>query len=263
MVITHARIALADCFRFREVLYNLLSQDLKIKYKRTFLGYFWSVLNPTLQLAVLSAVFSQVMRLGMKNYALFLFSGNLAWTFLSGSMVTASSALLENENFIKKIYLPKMLFPLSKVCLRLIDFMFALVALGLLMAILGYPFRPTIALVPFAIVILFAFSLGISLLMSVLTVYFRDTQYLLGVFLQLMYFLTPIIYPITSFPERYRPYLQLNPFYPPLHLFQKLIYYGQIPSGPEWASAISLALTSLLAGLGILLTFDEDLVFRM
>ena len=113
VAITHTKIALADCFRFREVLYNLLSQDLKIKYKRTFLGYFWSVLNPTLQLAVLSAVFSQMMRMGMPHYALFLFSGNLAWTFLSGLDITASSALLENESFIKKIYLPKILFPLS------------------------------------------------------------------------------------------------------------------------------------------------------
>ena len=168
-----------------------------------------------LQLFVLSIVFSNIMRLGVKHYALFLFSGNLAWTFISGSMVTASTALLENESFIKKIYLPKILFPLSKVCLRLNEFVFALLALGLIMAILRYPFNYTIVLVPFAIVIAFLFGLGISLILSVVTIYFRDMQYLLSVFLQLLYFLIPILYPLNLAPEKYRVYLQANPFFPP------------------------------------------------
>ena len=259
----HLKLALSDCYRFREVLVNLLSQNLKVKYKRTFLGYFWSLLNPILQLAVLSFVFSNIMKIGPENYTLFLFSGMLAWTFLSTSMVAGSTALLENETFIKKVYLPKILFPLSKVCLQLVDFIFGLVALGILMAILGFPFKATIFLVPLAVIILFFFTLGLSLMLAVANVYFRDVQYLLGVFLQLLYFATPIIYPLNTLPEQYQPILSLNPLYPPISLFQKLIYYGQIPAETEWLLSASLAFLSLSAGMGILLAFDEDVVFRM
>jgi ABC-2 type transport system permease protein/lipopolysaccharide transport system permease protein len=254
---------LVDSYRFREVLINLLSQDLKVKYKRTYLGYIWSLLNPVLQLAVLTAVFSHIMRLGIKDYTLFLFSGLLAWTFVSTSLLTASSSLLESENFIKKVYLPKLIFPLSKVCLRLVDFFFSLVALGIIMAILGFAFKATIALLPVAIVILVVFVLGLSVILSVLTVYFRDIQYLVGVFLQLLYFGTPIIYPMEQLPSQYRIILQLNPFYPPIHLFQQVIYYGQAPSAQEWLTASGIALLSLVVGLSTLSAFDEDLVFRM
>src|SRR5882672_5965498 len=98
---------LIDSYQYREVLYNLLARDLKVKYKRTYLGYFWSLLNPILQLAVLTLVFSHIVRLGIKDYTLFLFAGLLAWTFFQSALTMASTSLLENENFIKKIYLPK------------------------------------------------------------------------------------------------------------------------------------------------------------
>jgi len=262
-IVTHLKVLLADSYRFREVFFNLLSQDLKIRYKRTVLGYFWSLLNPVLQLAVLSAVFSQIMRLGIKDYTLFLFSGTLAWTFLSNSLLSSSSALLENENFIKKVYLPKLIFPLSKVCLRLVDFFFSLVALGIIMAVLGFAFKITIVLIPLALAILFVFTLGLSVLLSVCTVYFRDINYLIGVFLQLLYFLTPIIYPLDTLQSKYRVVLQFNPLYPPILLFQKLIYYGQVPLPIEWLSASLLALTSAVIGFGVLSLLDEDVVFRM
>ena len=261
--LARTRSALEDCYRFREVFANLLSQNLKVKYKRTLLGYFWSLLNPMLQLVVLSAVFSHVMKSGLAHYPLYLFSGMLAWTFLSSSVVVSSTALLENEAFIKKVYLPKLLFPLSKVCLQIIDFGFALVALGVIMAVLGYPFRATVLLVPMAICILFFMGLGLSLIVSVATVYFRDVQYLLGVFLQLLYFATPILYPLTALPERYKTLMKFNPFYPSILLFQKLIYYGEIPTLGEWASAVSVACIFMLVGMGTLLVYDEELAFRM
>lgn len=252
-----------DVYRFREVLYNVLSQDLKVKYKRTYLGYFWSLLNPILQLTLMSAVFSHIVRLGMKDYTLFLFSGMLAWTFFQTAVTMSSTALLENENFIKKVYLPKMLFPLSKVCLRLVDFLFSLIALSLIGVVLGFTFRLSVLLLPLAILILSVFSLGLGVLFAVLTVYFRDVQYLLSVLLQLVYFLTPIMYPITALPARVAHFLHLNPLYPQILLFQKLIYEGVVPSPTEWAVAGGSALLAFVVGFVTLSYCDEDLVFRM
>ena len=260
---TRLRTTISECYAFREVLFNILSQDLKVKYKRTFLGYLWSLLNPVLQLAVLTAVFSHVVRLGMKDYTLYLFSGLLVWTFFQTTTTAASTALLENENFIKKVYLPKMLFPLSKLCLKAIDFVFSLVALSVIGAVLGFHFHATVIYLPAAILIFFTFTLGMAISLSILTVFFRDIQYLLNVFLQLLYFLTPIIYPISALPDEYRRYLNLNPLVPEILLFQKLIYYGEFPTGMEWGVAAGLALVSIAIGWILLNLFEEDLVFRM
>jgi ABC-type polysaccharide/polyol phosphate export permease len=262
-VFQRLKISLFDCFHYREVLYNILSQDLKVKYKRTALGYLWSLLNPILQLTIMTVVFSHIVHLGMKDYTLYLFSGLLAWLFMQTSFLTSATSILENENFIKKIYLPKMLFPLSKVCLRSVDFMFSLVALGVIGLFSGFPFRPTIIMLPAAIACLFVFTLGVSMLLSIATIYFRDTQYLLSVFLQLLYFATPIIYPVTALPLNYQPYVALNPFVSQITLFQKLIYAGQYPSAPEWGLAWGLAIFAFSVGSFALLWLEEDLVFRM
>ena len=252
-----------DVYQFREVLFRIVSRDLKIKYKRTFLGYFWSLLNPILQLSVLTVVFSHAMRLGMKDYTLYLFSGLIAWTFFQTTLALSSTSILENENFIKKIYIPKLLFPLSRVLLRLIDFVFSLVALTLLGLALGFPLQPTLLLVPIAVCLLVLFTLGSGVIASVLTVYFRDVEYLLGVFLQLLYFATPILYPPQIIPERYQPLVQLNPLHSQILIFQKLIYYGRIPTALEWGTAAASAFFLFGLGIWMLFWFDEDLVFRM
>lgn len=249
--------------QYREVLYNLLARDLKLKYKRTALGYFWSLLNPVLQLAVLTAVFSHIVRLEMKDYTLYLFSGLLAWTFFQTSLILCGVSYLENENFIKKIYLPKILFPMSKVCLRGIDFVFSLVALSLVGAVAGFSLHWTVALLPAAAVLLCGFTLGVGIIVAVGTVFFRDFQYLITVFLQLLYFATPILYPLSVLPENYQFYMQLNPLVSQLRLFQRLIHEGVVPSGMEWLTAAVVSVAVLSFGLWILFKTEDELVFRI
>ncbi|MBI4403298.1 MAG: ABC transporter permease, partial [Deltaproteobacteria bacterium] len=129
--------------------------------------------------------------------------------------------------------------------------------------VLDFPFRWTITLIPVAMIPLFIFCLGCSILVGIATVYFRDMQYLLSVLLQLLYFATPILYPLEIIPEKYSRWLAFNPVVPELHLFQKLIYMGQIPSQQEWAIAWAVAILALVAGVAVLLLLEEDLVFRM
>ena len=255
--------ALTECYRYRGVLYHLLARDLKVKYKRTALGYFWSLLNPVLQLAVLAVVFSHIVGRGMENYTQFLFSGLLAWTFFQSSLLAASRSLLEAESFIKKIYLPKLIFPLSKLCLRAIDFLFALVALSLIGVVAGFVVYPTFVLLPLAVILLFFFTLGLGLFVAVATVYFRDVEYLLNVFLQLLYFATPVLYPVSALPVSYHPFLKINPLYSITNLFQQILYFGRWPSPIEWLAAVGVTLASLVLGITVLLKLEEDLVFRL
>lgn len=252
-----------EIYQYREVLSNILSQELKVKYKRTMLGYFWSLLNPLLQLSVLALVFSHIVNRGIKDYSLYLFSGLLAWNFFQTTTVLSGTCLLENENFIKKIYLPKIIFPLSRLLVRAVDFAFSFLALAILGAFFGYHYTWAILVLPFAILLLFAFTLGASLFCSVMTVYFRDVQYLLGVFMQLLYFATPIMYPVDMLPEKYAYYLGLNPVYRIIILFQKILHQGILPSSMDWAVATVVSLVTLISGVLLLSARDEDLVFRM
>lgn len=252
-----------EIFRYREVLSNILSQELKVKYKRTFFGYFWSLLNPLMQLSVLALVFSHIVNRGIGDYSLYLFSGLLAWNFFQSTAVTSATCLLENENFIKKIYLPKIIFPLSKLLVKGVDFAFSFVALAILAVVFGFHFSWVVLMLPFAIVLLFCFTLGISLLASVMTIYFRDVQYLMGVFLQLLYFATPIMYPVNMLPERYAFYLGLNPMYRLILIFQKILHAGVMPTSTDWLVASLISFGTLLVGLLFLNNKDEDLVFRM
>jgi len=262
-VIKHLNRTTRELFQYREVLANILSQHLKVKYKRTSLGYVWSLLNPVLQLLVLTAVFSHVVRLGMRDYTLYLFSGLLAWTFFSNTLSTASVSLLENENFIKKVYLPKVIFPLSRMLLCGIDFLFSLAALSLIALALGFKFYLSVVLLPLVMLNFAAFTLGCALIVSVATVFFRDIQYLLGVFLNLLYFLTPIIYPMSALPQNYQKWMNLNPMGVQINLFHKVLYYGEMPTPMEWLPAIAMSVVLLLGGLAILMSFEDEVVFRM
>jgi len=262
-MVTALKNTVYEVFSYREVLANILSQELKVKYKRTYFGYFWSLLNPLLQLSVLALVFSHIVNRGIKDYSLYLFSGLLAWNFFQSSTVTSATCLLENENFIKKIYLPKIIFPLSRLLVRGVEFVFSFFALAILAVVFGFHFSWVVLLLPFAVFLLFTFSLGVTLLASVMTVYFRDVQYLMGVFLQLLYFATPIMYPVSMLPERYAFYLGLNPIYRLILIFQKLLYEGVLPSSSEWIVAVLISFGTLIAGLLLLNAKDEDIVFRM
>ena len=141
--------------------------------------------------------------------------------------------------------------------------MFSLLALTLIGWILGFAVTWTMALVPFAMALLFVFTLGLGIIVSVLTVYFRDVEYLLNLFLQLFYFMTPILYPLSAMPEHYRIWANMNPLYAHLNLFQTLIYSGKVPSIQEWGVAGLGALISLGLGFVVLNTLEDDLVYMM
>ncbi len=262
-MLARARVALSDCFRYREVLTSLLERDFKVKYKRTALGYIWSLFNPLLQLAVLTAVFSHVVKIEMKEYTLYLFSGLLAWNFFSHTLLGGACSFVDNENFIKKIYLPKLLFPLSRSLLRAFDFWLSVVALGLIGLVAGFSMKWTSIFLPVAFFWFFLFSFGIGVLAAVVDVYFRDTQYLINVFLQLLYFATPILYPITVLPPAYQKWMALNPLYVEILLFQRLVHEGVMPSPAEWGAAAGVSLATLLLGLGVFLLAEDELVYRL
>ncbi len=258
-----AKTLLWDSIAYKDVLTQMFLRDLRVRYKHTVFGYLWSLLNPLFQLIVMSFVFSHLVRWEMKNYTLFLFSGLLLWTFFYAAVVAGAGSFVENEGFIRKIYLPKLLFPMSRVALRLFDFSLSFVALSLVGLLLGFTFPVTVFWLPVAIVMAGIFALGCAIIAGVATVYFRDFQYLLAVFLQMLQFATPILYPISVMPEKYQWWLKLNPLYSQVHIFQLLVHDGTFPSAAEWSAGFGVAFAALFAGIAVLLLTEDELVFRL
>ncbi len=219
----------AEIVKYRELLRNLVMRDIKVRYKRSFLGFVWVMLNPLLMMLILNMVFSEVFRITTKNYTAYLLSGIILWNFFSQSTSTAVISLTGNSNLIKKIYVPKAVFPLSVVLSAIINFGFSLIPLFVIFLITGTEVGSHVYLLPLTFILVGLFSYGVSLALSTLTVFFHDIIYIYDVLLLGWMYLTPIFYPESIIPAKFTWLFQLNPFYHFIKIFRGALYMD-VPS---------------------------------
>jgi len=241
-------------FSYRELLFSLTKKELKVKYRGSALGFFWSLLNPILIMLVYSFVFSIVMRLGIEQYAIFLISVLLPFNFLSNSVSYGANSIIANGSLINKIYFPREIIPLSIVFSNLFNFLFELCALFIVLTILGYKFYMYLYLLPALIFFQFFLVTGSTLLVSALTVFFRDIQHLISIIMMVWFFGTPIIYPLSMVPEKFRYVMMANPMSVFAIFYRNLFYYVKYPDQlefPSWRGIlISLSVTFFIFILG-------------
>jgi ABC-type polysaccharide/polyol phosphate export permease len=252
-----------EIFRYRELLRNLVLRDIKVRYKRSFLGFVWVMLNPLLMMLIMNIVFSEVFRVSTKNYTAYLLSGIILWNFFSQGTSTAVPSMVGNSNLIKKIYIPKAVFPLSVVLSATINFAFSLVPLVIIFLITGTEVSPHVYLLPVVFVLVGLFSYGISLALSTLTTFFHDTIYIYDVLLLAWMYATPIFYPAGIIPQKFGLLLQLNPLYHFITVFRGALYLD-VPSlagSLFYGSLFSIA--SVAAGWLIYNRFKDRLVYYL
>lgn len=246
--------------RYRELLALLVARDLKVRYKRSSLGMVWTLLNPLLQMAVYTLVFSTIMRIGIDDYPVFLLAGLLPWTLISVGSVTASTSLLGNQSLIRKVAVPQAVYPLAAVGSKLTDAVLSLPALAILSIALGRPPGLSWIFVPLAFLFAAAFTTGLGLFFSSLSVFFRDVRHLIDVLFQIWFYVTPVFYP-ANFLENLHPALRtalaLNPAAPIVRMFQVSIYEGRTPPMPLVGLAALAAAVSLIAG-GLFFVRSEE-----
>jgi lipopolysaccharide transport system permease protein len=232
-------------FRYRGLIQTLVARDLKARYRGSVLGFFWSFINPLLLLLIYSFVFSTVMY-GVRTpdvepYALFMFCGILPWTWFSASILEASNVLISGGNLIKKVLFPAEVLPIVTVLANMVHFF---LGLPILVAFLVYYRRPLDALelmwFPVIVFVQLFLLLGLSLLVSALTVHFRDLKDILGNLMTLWFFSTPIIYPMSQAPERYRWLLNLNPMTHLAISYQEVLFYIGPHGHWKWLMALLL-----------------------
>ncbi len=219
-----------ELYRYRSLVWNLVIRELKARYRGSMLGFMWSFLNPLLLISVYTVVFSVYLRFNMENYVVHLMSGLLPWLWFSSSLLEASGSILAGGNLIKKILFPAEVLPLVVVITNAINFMFSLPILLFFVILFKIPIGISILALPLVMLIQFIFSAGLAFMFSALCVRYRDIQHLLGNFLTLWFFATPIIYPLKQIPERFQFTVHLNPVAPLVFAYQDIFYNHRLPN---------------------------------
>ena len=229
--------SIPELWRFSEVLEELVKRDLKVRYKRSVLGIFWTMLNPLLMMVITTIVFSNLFRNTITNFPIYVLSGYIVWTFFSQSTVAASSSILDSAGLTRKVYVPPALFPLACVVSALINLAMATVPLGLLMVVTGGIFSWSLMFLPISAALLALFSFGLGLILSSSAVFFRDAVYTYQVLLVAWMYLTPLFYPEQIIPAQWQLVVYLNPVYHLVKLFRAPIYNGVLPDPADFIAA--------------------------
>lgn len=228
--------------KYRGLLKQLVSRDIKLKYRRSILGYLWSILNPLLTMLILTFVFSHFFKYSISNYPVYYLCGNVVFSYFSFATKQSCFAVLSNASLIKKVYLPKYIFVFSKITSGFVDYIFSLVALIIVMIATRSPFSFYNLLFVIPSIELYVFCLGLGLFLAQANVFFRDTQYLYGVFITALTYLTPLFYPIDILPDMVRYLVEhFNPLFVYVDMFRQCVYANQMISinsigiGAVWA----------------------------
>lgn len=257
---------LKEFWRYRSVVDNFVRTTLAVRYRRSVLGYFWSVLSPLLKYAILGVVFEVIGRFAMPNYYGYMFVGSVFFGFVSAAVQKATTAFILNENYIKKIYVPKLVFVMNYVLLETVNFLLVMASILVLLLVTGQGTMGwTWLFFPVSLVITMVFLTGLSALLAVATLYFRDLQHLVEILIQALLFGTPILYPAWV--------LQKDPLLAQLLVFNPLVYFvdlvreplvfDRLPSPLTMAVCVGLAVIFFFAGLATLMKFNNRIIFKL
>jgi len=262
-MLEQGRTAWAHFVKYRPLIRELVMRDIKVKYRRSALGYLWSILHPLLMMLLQTAIFSYMFRFDIPNFPLYLICGNTLFTFFNESTNTGMGSVLGNSSLIKKVYIPKFIFPLSRVVSAFVNLLFSLAAVLLVMLLTRAPLYPTLLLVFAPLCYLLVFCCGMALLLSALAVYFRDLQYLYGIFTMALMYATPLFYPISALPPALQPIIKLNPLYHFINLLRNLVMYGNIPGPNTWLACTVSSVGMLALGLLVFRRLQRNFILYL
>jgi ABC-2 type transport system permease protein len=235
--------------KYCPLLLCLVSRDVKVKYRRSVLGILWSVLQPLFIMLIITAVFSNVFRIEVENYPVYYITGSFIFNFVLEATSISLTSIIGAAPLIKKVYIPKYIFPLQKCLFALVNMAFSLIAVAIVYLILQTEVHPTMGLFFVPMIYAAVFSFGLSLILSALEVFFRDVAHLYAVWATAWMYLTPILYPLNILPQFLQDILQLNPLVYYVNYARDVMMYGVVPGLNENLVCIGFALSTLLVGL--------------
>jgi homopolymeric O-antigen transport system permease protein len=239
-------IDLQEAWRYRELLFFFVWRDVKVRYKQTFLGILWAVLQPLFSMLIFAFVFGRVARLPSDGipYALFAYAGLLPWTFFTNAVTSGALSLVSSANLVSKIYFPRILIPIAAVATGIVDFAIAaLMLIPLLFVYRTVPSPMALGWIPAAVLVALMLGFGLSVWLSALVARYRDLRHAVPFATQLWMFATPIVYPLSMMPARWRWVIALNPMTGVVEAFRRSLFGRPVDAGPLlWALLLALAL---------------------
>jgi lipopolysaccharide transport system permease protein len=241
-------VDLREVWRYRELLYFFVWRDVKVRYKQTVLGVSWAVIQPLFAMIIFTFIFGKIARLPSDGvpYSVFSYAGLLPWTFFANAVANGSQSLVSNSHLITKVYFPRILVPVSSVATGVVDFALAFLMLGPLMAASHMVPRVTMFFIPIVMFVCLLLGIGLAFWLSALVVRFRDLRHVVPFIVQIWMFATPIVYPLSMVPARYRWAVALNPMAPVVEGFRGALFGREMPFvGLGWG---------MVAGVGLILS---------
>ena len=223
-------IVLKELYNYREMVYNLVKKDLRGRYKGSVLGFLWTFINPLLQLAVYTMVFSTIMRVNVDKFYMYLFIALIPWIFFTTSILGGTISIIQNKDLIKKIYFPRIVIPISTVLATFMNMVFSMIVVILTLFISGIGISYYILLLPLIMILEFFLVLGMVFLFSSLNVFFRDIEYILSIIMMVWFYMTPIVYTVEMIPEKYKALFYLNPMTNIVIFYRDILFYKRMPS---------------------------------
>lgn len=242
---------------------ELIARDIKTKYRKSILGVLWTILNPLFMMIVLSVVFSNLFKFDIEYFPVYLLSGQLIFNFFSESTTNAMGAIIANGPLIKKIYVPKYMFVLSRIFSSSINLMASFTALIFVMLAMRVDLHYTVLLVPIPLLFIIFFSMGIGLILSAIAVKFRDIVHLYSVFVTALMYLTPVIYPMSILPEWLEKIVLLNPITNILIMFRDVMMNNMVPGILSISIAIVETLIALAVGLYVFYKSQDTFILNI
>lgn len=249
--------------KYKFLLYQLVSRDFKTKYKRSVLGVLWSLLNPLLIMSVQYIVFSTLFRFEIEHYAVYLLIGLVMFNFFSEGASQALISITGNAGLITKVYVPKYIFPVSKVMSSCVNLGFSMIALYLIIIFSGIKLTWYHLLLPFPLACIILFTIGFGLILSSMMVFFRDTQYLYGIAITIWMYLTPIFYPESIMPEKYMWIMECNPLYHFIRYMRNLILENHVPTLRAHIFCLVFALGTFAIGIYVFKKTEKRFILNI
>jgi ABC-type polysaccharide/polyol phosphate export permease len=250
-----------EIHRHRELIWALALKELRVRYKRSVLGFVWALLNPALLMVVLALVFGTIMRFSVPHYPIFLLSMLLPWTFFSQALAYSVESVVGNGELLKKVRVCKLVFPVAAVVSNIINFLLSLIPLLLLLLVTRFPIHLTWLFLPIPMLGLFFFTMGACFFFATLNVFYRDVSHIIQVILSAWFYFSPIIYSLEFVPKQYHWLFHLNPLLYVLNGFRLSIYYGLLPSFSSLAMSLGCGIVALVIGLVVFRHYERQFIY--
>ena len=248
---------------YKSLLWEFVKRDIKLKYRNSALGILWSMLNPLLIMIVLTFIFSNIFKNSIPNFPVYCLSGRLLYDFFSQATNQSMVSITGKSSLIKKIYVPRYLYPLSRVISSFIIFLISLIPLVVIMIVTGVKLGRMNLLIIYPLGTLFFIGLGIGLILSAINVFFRDLQHLYSVVLLILMYMSAIFYSPDIINPQYMFVLRLNPVFPVISVFRDCILYGQITSRGNWILCGIYAVVTMIVGIVVFYKKQNEFILHI